>query len=162
MSLTLEIERAKAQGAEELAGFTGAVRSLDLSTLEKGDVFTLPETYEVYREKIGDNHAEFIFVETQSGEVKKLYPSMFTKSRSLVNEDGSIISVNGRAQRMSSSGSACDEFRKHATVQDAMNALATKTIEVSDVKTGRVLRFGSSQPTNTQFLVLNLVDNKAN
>lgn len=156
--LQFEKERALAQGTQKVNSFSGATRSLELSTLEQGDVFTVPEKFEVFKEKIGEGYAEFIFVENQHGDAKKLYPSMFTKSRTMVNEDSTPMTKDGRVVRMSSEGTACTEYRNHATVQEAMESLINKPIEVSEVKIGRVNAFGTKNVVNTQFLVLNFVE----
>ena len=59
-TLEQEIKRNIARGDKKVNGFTGAVRSLENLGLEKGDEFTIPETFDVYEQKIGDNAVQYM------------------------------------------------------------------------------------------------------
>ena len=92
--------------------------------------------------------AQYIFVEVENNgykTVKPFYPSTMTKTRAIYNEDGTPTGAH-----MSSKGSAVDEFRKHFSVQEAMEALAGKTLVVSEIELIRTLKFGRNELTDSQ------------
>ena len=151
-TLAVEIKRAEAAGDKKIAGFTGAVRSLENLNLEVNDEWTFPTSYEVYDQKIGDNHAQYIFIEV-NGNAKKFYPSTFTKSRTIYNEDGS--STN---QRVHTEGTAAELFRSAGSVDEAMKLLAGKKVKVTDVKTVRTLRYGTTSLMNATIPTIDLVE----
>ena len=154
-TMAVEIERAQKRGDRKLAKFEGAVRSLENINLEKGDTFTIPTTFEVYEQKFGDTgKAQYIFVEVENNGVKTVkpfYPSTMTKTRAIHNEDGTPTGT-----RMSTKGTAAEEFRKHGGVQEAMEALAGKTLVVSNIETVRTLRFGTTSLMEAQIPTIDL------
>ena len=154
-TMAVEIERAQKRGDRKLAKFEGAVRSLENIGLEKGDVFTIPATFEVYEQKFGDTgKAQYIFVEVENNGVKTVkpfYPSTMTKTRAIYNEDGTPT-----GSRMSTKGTAAEEFRNHGGVQEAMEALAGKTLVVSNIETVRTLRFGTTSLMDAQIPTIDL------
>ena len=151
-SLTIEMARAKANGDKKVSGFKGAQRSLENVALEKGDRFTFPQSYDVYEQKIGENTVQYVWVEI-NGNAKKFFPSTFTKSRTIYNEDGTST-----GERVHTLGTAADKYREFGTVEEGMKALAGKTVEVSDVQVVRTLRFGTSSVMNTQIPTIDIVE----
>ena len=151
-TLAVEIKRAEAAGDKKIAGFTGAVRSLENLNLEVGDEWTFPTSYDVYDQKIGDNHAQDIFIEV-NGNAKKFYPSTFTKSRTIYNEDGS--STN---QRVHTEGTAAELFRSAGSIDEAMQLLAGKKVKVTDMKTVRTLRYGTTSLMNATIPTIDLAE----
>lgn len=150
-SLDVEIARAKAAGDKKVNGFTGAQRSLENMGLEKGDEFTFPNNYDVYEQKIGENVVQYIFVEI-NGNAKKFYPSTFTKSRTVYNEDGT--STGTRKHTM---GTAAELFRQSGTIEAGMDALKGKKVKVSEMETVRTLRFGTTSLMNAMIPTIDLV-----
>lgn len=151
-TLAVEIKRAEAAGDKKIAGFTGAVRSLENLNLEVNDEWTFPTSYDVYDQKIGDNHAQYIFIEV-NGNAKKFYPSTFTKSRTIYNEDGTSTD-----QRVHTEGTAAELFRSAGSVNEAMKLLAGKKVKVTDVKTVRTLRYGTTSLMNATIPTIDLVE----
>lgn len=157
--LSVELDRAKANGDKKVSGFTGAVRSLEMLTIEEGDTFTMPEKYEVYQQKVGvdangkDRFVDYIWVSVGKDNVKKFFPSTFTKSRTIYNEDGTPTN-----ERMHTTGSAAEVFQKASTVESGMNALKGKTLKVSKVNTIRTLRYGTTTVVNAQIPVIDFAD----
>lgn len=151
-TLAVEIKRAEAAGDKKIAGFTGAVRSLENLNLEVGDEWTFPTSYDVYEQKIGDNRAQYIFIEVK-GNAKKFYPSTFTKSRTVYNEDGSSTE-----QRVYTEGTAAELYRSAGSVNEAMELLAGKKVKVTDVKTVRTLRYGTTNLTNATIPTIDLAE----
>lgn len=151
--LSVEVSRAKANGDKKVAGFEGGIRSLENLNLEVGDTFTMPETFEVYEQKIGDNKAQYIFVDLGNDNVKKFYPSTFTKSRTIYQENG-----ESTGERIHTTGTAADLFRTAGTIADGMNLLKGKKLKVSDIKIVRTLRYGTTSLMNAQIPVIDLVD----
>lgn len=153
-TLAVEISRAEARGDKKVNGFSGAVRSLENIGLEKGDVLTIPEKFEVYEQKIGDGVAQYILCKLGDTEnVKPFYPSTFTKSRGVYDENG--ISTG---QRVHTTGSAAELFRSFGKVEDGMNALRGKKIAVTDVQGVRTLRYGTTSLMTAQIPVIDLVE----
>lgn len=144
-SLTIEIQRAENLG-EKVVGssFTGNVRSVENPGLEAGDEFTFPETYDVRKQNLGDNEIEYIFVELADGNAKRFYPSTFSKSRRVYNEDKTPTD-----ERAITDGTAAEEYRSHATIDEAMNALKGKKVKVTKVRTVRTLSFDGLRLVST-------------
>ena len=141
--LTVAQRRAEANGAVKVSKFKGGVRSDDLNTLEIGDQFTIPSSLDIYEQKVGTsgNTTQFIIVDC-NGVAKNFYPSSVTKNFAIANEDATLTGV-----RAKTSGTFCDWFKKHGTVDEAMRGAAGHTIKVSDVKQLRRRVFGN--PTET-------------
>ena len=150
--LEVEMARAAANGDKKVTGFTGGVRSLENVALELNDTFTFPITFDVYEQKIGDNTAQYIWVTLEDGNAKRFYPSTFTKSRTIYNEDGTSTE-----NRKFTLGTAAEEFRKHGTVEEGMNALAGKRVKVTNIETIRTIRYGTNQVTNSQIPQIDFV-----
>lgn len=151
-TLEQEIQRNLARGDKKVNGFTGAVRSLENLGLEKGDEFKIPETLDVYEQKIGDNTVQYIMVELTNGNAKPFYPSTFTKSRTVFNPDGTST-----GQRVATKGTAAELFRQYGSVQEAMNALKGKTLKVVDVELVDTLRYGTTSLMKAQIPTIDLV-----
>lgn len=150
-TLAIEIERA-INGGDKKVGtkFSGAVRSLENLNLEVGDEWTFPENYEVYEQKLGDNSVQYIFVEI-NGNAKKFYPSTFTKSRMIYNEDGTTT-----GERVHTEGSAAELFRTAGSIEDGMNKLKGKKVKVTNMKTIRTLRYGTTSLMNATIPTIDL------
>ena len=153
-SLAVEEKRQLEMGAKEVNSFGGAVRSLENTGLEKGDKFTFPTKYDkIYQRMFGENKASFILVEISPDNVKPFYPTTFTKSRTIYNED-----KTSTGKRVHTTGTAAEIFQKCATIDEGMQKLAGKTVIVSDVKTIRTLRYNSTELMNAQIPVIDLVE----
>lgn len=151
--LEVEKARAMANGDKKVTGFTGGVRSLENIALELNDTFTFPDTFDVYEQKIGDNTAQYIWVVLEDGNAKRFYPSTFTKSRTVYNQDGTST-----GERKFTLGTAAEEFRKHGTVAKGMQALAGKKVKVTNIDTIRTLRFGTTTLMNTQIPTIDFAE----
>lgn len=151
--LDVEKARALANGDKPVTGFSGGVRSLENVALEVGDEFTFPDKYDVFEQKFGESIAQYIWIVLANGNAKKFYPSTFTKSRAVYNEDGTPTAV-----RKHTLGTAAEEFRKYGTVNDAMNALAGKRVKVTNIETIRTIRYGTNQVVNTQIPQIDFVE----
>lgn len=156
MGLIEEKKRAEAQGDKLVNGFKGAIRSLDILTIEEGDVFTIPETFEVYEQSFGEggNTAQYIWIETESGAAKKFYPGTFTKRRRVYNEDGS---VNTNVPPAVCGGTAAELFRTYQTVAEGMDALRGKKLKVPKVETVRTKHYTTGQIVDQQIPTIDLV-----
>ena len=92
-------------------------------------------------------------VELTNGNAKPFYPSTFTKSRTVFNEDSSSTGT-----RVHTKGSAAEEFRKHRTVQEAMDALRGKTVKITNIDTVRTLRYGTTSLMDAQIPTIDFVE----
>ena len=146
----------KAQGGTVAAVFDGSNREFN-SPLEVGDKFTIPEPpFKVYKTPITGSSTKYQYLrlEVTTAENKKEYKnvgaSVFNRRLPLVDESGNATGEWGMCD-----GSAADEFRKHGKLQDAFVALAGKTIEVKDKRTGMTRSFDPMKKyaTSTFFTV---------
>ena len=151
--LEVEMARAAANGDKKVTSFKGGVRSLENVALELNDTFTFPTTFDVYEQKIGDNTAQYIWVILEDGNAKRFYPSTFTKSRTIYNEDGTST-----GERKFTLGTAAEECRKHGTVEEGMQALAGKKVKVTKLEIVRTLRFGTTSLMNTQIPTIDFAE----
>lgn len=167
--LEFEIERAAANGdviATEIGSFSGAQRSLENLGLEVGDTWTFPKDgYKVCLTKVGNTeNIEYIWINLENGSAKKFFPSTFTKSRGLFEEDekgrpAPLLGKDGMQVRMKTEGSAAELFRTEATVDEGMNKLRGKKVTVTKVTNGKILNFNDPNRTqNTQFYTIELVE----
>lgn len=119
--------RAITNGDCRVSCFSGAVKAMTSFGFEEGDVFTVPTEFDVFCQQVGDIRNEYIFVITQDDQVRKLYPSHFT--RRVRKHDG----YNWRGY-VCAKGTACDLYREFGSIREAMDALKGKTIRVSNVE----------------------------
>ena len=150
--LEVEMARAAANGDKKVTGFTGGVRSLENVALELNDTFTFPTTFDVYEQKIGDNKAQYIMVVLKNGNAKPFYPSTFTKSRTVYNEDKTSTGI-----RKHTMGTAAELFRSFADVQKGMDALKGKTVKVTNIEQIDTLRFDRDTLMKAQIPTIDLV-----
>lgn len=156
MSLNSDIARANASGDQPvtLEEF-GAVRSLENLNLELGDTWVMPENPKCFCQTFqGGRKAYYFFIELENKKVKKFYPSVFTKRRRVYNEDKTPADV----EPMVTGGSAAEEYRKHQKVSDGIKALAGKTLKVTDIKSCRTLRYGSTELMTAQIPVIEIIE----
>lgn len=153
-SISIAKERALKRGDAPLAnGFSGVVREPGTSNYVDGEIFKIPDPFDVYEQKIPNPNnpskptkAEYCFVETcdstgkLSGSVKRFYPGLATRARIVCNEDGSLTgntAING--------GYMAETINKESLIQDAFRKMAGKYIRVKDVETINTFRFGSNE-----------------
>lgn len=157
-----EIERIKANGGQVVGGFTGAVPPEDIFTLEEGDTFTIPEDFKVCedaRREGAQRAAQFTLVEAtaKNGEEKlvRIYPAFFSKNRAVVDQYSGVAT----GVREKSDGEAVEEYRKYATVQEAMEGISKRAIVVSEKRTAWVENRYSTdgKPSQTPFFTLDFV-----
>ena len=150
-TLAHEVKRAEANGHVQVAGFTGAVKSVDFVGFEKGEVFTFPLDFtgRIYEQKLGTYTVQYVFVDCANGESKPFYPSTFTKSRQPVNPD-----LTPKGGRVKTEGNVAEEFRKHATVGEAMAVLAGKKCVITDVAEYTIKAYGKNETQQTQILTI--------
>lgn len=165
-NLEFEIARATANGDVKSTseGFSTKMRSLENQGLEAGDTWTFPEKFDIYTTTVGSTEGvEYIWIELTSGNAKKFFPSTFMKSRTLYELDEKqrprvLLDKNKVPMRACTTGNATEEFRKHPTVNEAMQALAGKTVTVSKIDTKPTLNYNdSSKLQQTQFCEINFV-----
>ena len=153
-TLAVEVARATARGDKKVNGFSGAIRSLENTGLELNDILTIPDTFDVYEQKFGENSAQYILCKLGDTEnVKPFYPSTFTKQRTVYNEDGSTT-----GQRVFTKGTAAELFRSFGDVQKGMDALKGKKIKVTNVENVRTLRYGTTTLMTAQIPTIDLVE----
>ena len=138
---------------EKIDGFTKQMRSIDSTSLEVNDEFTIPQKPEVYSMTLGSGTAEFIVVETKNGICKRFFPSVFYKNGFVLGKDGIMT-----GERVASSGKVCEDARNCQTVAEAMKKLGGKKVKVTNMNYVRISsRFDSRGYTDTGFPVIEYV-----
>lgn len=127
--------RAAAEGIRKKTSFSGIIPGEPMG-FEEGDVFTMPTQFNVFEEKIGETYNQFIFVETQNGDVRKLYPSQLSRRVRAYDMDGTPLTV------VTANGTASQLYKMYGTIDDGMNALKGKTIRVSKATLVGTMMFG--------------------
>lgn len=164
LTLEQEVARAKANGDVELKSIPGGMRSVEIQTLEKGDIITFGNEYKPYEQTINSNgrsnKAYYVFATCQhtdaSGKnvgdasVMKFYTGTFTKSRRVVNKD----TKEPTGVTAFTKGSAAEAFRANATIDDAMKSMMGKKIKVTDLETVNCLSFDRTQVVQTSIPTL--------
>ena len=138
---------------KRITEFTSAPRNLEFFGLEKGDQFAIPQDYEIWEETLNGTPLQYINVTLTSGLVKHLYPAVFRKVRTVYNEDGTST-----GKRVFSDGSACALFQSFNTIQEGMDALRGKTLRVTEMRTVRTLRYGTTSLMNAQLPTIDIVE----
>lgn len=152
-TLAVELKRNESRGDKKVNGFTGNVRSLDNLGLEKNDEFVVPESFDVYEQNLNGNKVQYIMVELTNGNAKPLYPSTFTKSRVVFNEDGTPTTT-----RVYTKGTAAELFRSFGSVKEGMDALKGKRIKVTDIEEVRTMRFDRPVLMTAQIPTIDIVE----
>ena len=138
---------------KKIDGFTKQMRSIESTSLETGDEFTIPQKPDVYSMTLGSGTAEFVVVETKNGICKRFFPSVFYKSGFVLGENGIMT-----GERVASSGKVCEDARNCQTVAEAMQKLGVKKVKVTNMKLVRISsRFDSRGYTDTGFPVIEYV-----
>ena len=155
-SFDVEVKRAEARGDKKANGWSGAIRQVENTGLEVGDVLTIPQdfTNRIYEQKFGDNKAEYVLCQLgDTDQVKAFFPSTFTKWRTVYEEDGRSTGV-----RKITGGTAAELFRTFGTVKDGMEALRGKKIKVTNIEQVRTLRYGTTELMTAQIPTVDLVN----
>ena len=167
MAFTAAVEKARQEALAQANnsagnGFQGDVRVFDLTSLEKGDKVKIEFNNEdVINQKMGEREvdgkkepiiAQYIVLQTEGGKVVNFYPSVFTKARKVYNADGTPTSLWART-----GGTAAAEYKKHESVQEAMEALKGRTIEVTDSVSVHTKAYGRNEFVDTNILTIDLV-----
>lgn len=157
--------------ADEDQNWNGcAVRNIDgAENARKGDSFVIPEKPIICVAEINGNSYKYCIVELTKANGEKvpmrLFPNMLAKVATSRDAEGNALG------RVKTSGSAAAKFQEFLgqenSVGKAMEALAGKTIKVSDEQEVSILPFGKSQADlkkgdaalqKTRIFVYDLVD----
>lgn len=161
MTLVEAVEKAKKEtNVVSLASFPGEMRDAEIVTFKEGDVFTIPEQFDILGIKLAgsEDPVPFILVETDGkdgkGFAKRFFPSTFWKSRTVYTKDkvptDKHVSVNG---------TAVDFVHQYTTVEEAMNALKGKKLKISKMTSVVTLSFRGNL-VNTNIPTIDLVEDK--
>lgn len=160
-TLAVEVKRAESRGDKKANGFIGAVRSLENTGLEEGDVLVIPTDFSdvTYDQMLNGNKVQYVLCQIDGTEnVKAFYPSTFTKVRTVYNENGSRVEQGGRPVRKYTMGTAAELFRTFGSVEEGMNALRGKKIKVTKITPVRTLRYGTTELMTAQIPTIDLVE----
>lgn len=154
-TLALAREQIKARKDKKINEFTGEVRSIENEGLEEGDVLVFPQNYDdIYERKFGTATAQYFLCQLDGTDmVKPFYPSTFTKSRTIYDEDG-----NSTGTRVHTMGTAAKLFRTFGSVKEAMDALKGKKVKVTKIDTIRSWNIARKEVANAQIPTLDLVE----
>lgn len=161
MTLVEAVEKAKKEtNVVSLKSFPGEMRDAEIVTFKEGDVFTIPEQFDILGIKLAgsEDPVPFILVETDGkdgkGFAKRFFPSTFWKSRTVYTKDK--IPTD---KHVSVSGTAVDFVHQYTTVEEAMNALKGKKLKISKMESVVTLSFRGNL-VNTNIPVIDLVEDK--
>lgn len=161
MTLVEAVEKAKKEtNVTSLNAFPGEMRDAEIVTFKEGDVFTIPEKFEILGIKLAgsEDPVPFILVETDGkdgkGFAKRFFPSTFWKSRTVYTKDKVPTD-----KHVSVSGTAVDFVHRYNTVDEAMNALKGKKLKISKMTSVVTLSFRGNL-VNTNIPVIDLVEDK--
>ena len=161
MTLVEAVEKAKKEtNVVSLKSFPGEMRDAEIVTFKEGDVFTIPEQFDILGVKLAgsEDPVPFILVETDGkdgkGFAKRFFPSTFWKSRTVYTKDKIPTE-----KHVSVSGTAVDFVHQYTTVEDAMNALKGKKLKISKMTSVVTLSFRGNL-VNTNIPVIDLVEDK--
>lgn len=156
--LAKEAERALARGDKQVGAFTGALRSMDSSALAVGDEFQIPNDFtgRIFQAPFGANGADYLLIESKAGKAIQLFPSVFTKSRTLYNND-----MTPTKTRVATKGTAVEYVRQNFTdINAAMDALKGKTLKVTAIQPCKTLAFNRPTLVEAQLPVIDFVNDK--
>lgn len=161
MTLVEAVEKVKKEtNVQALTKFPGEMRDTEIVTFKEGDVFTIPEKFDIYGIKLAGSSdpVPFILVETDGkdgkGFAKRFFPSTFWKSRTVYTKDKVPTD-----KHVSVSGTAVDFVHQYTTVEEAMNALKGKKLKISKMTSVVTLSFRGNL-VNTNIPVIDLVEDK--
>lgn len=167
-SMEVEVARAIAQGdVENNSGFENtAIRSVDATALEKGDVWTFPtvENFKVYDQIIGEGEnarkLQYIWITMEDGPskglVKRFYPNIFNKTRALWEMKNGTPSPVGR--RVHTTGSAAIAYQACASVPKGMAAVAGKKCHVTNMNMILTMPYGRTTLDKTGIPQIDFVE----
>lgn len=169
MELSVEIKRAEARGARKVNTLGMAVVSMDLATIRKGDVITIPANWkenilsapirgsfreepvtdangiEIGKKKV-QQEAVYVYLTVERNGAKanvQFYPSFFTKRRRVAGTENDFKNA---------SGDVVDFVQEHATMDEAFDALIGKPFVVEDLESFKTYRFGSNTETQNAWV----------
>lgn len=160
MTLQESINATMAQSSvySVIGNFTKAFRTDELSNIEAGESFVIPENYTIFSQRMMRNGqpvkdrdgnvvtAEFIKVETSKGRIANFYPSSLTKLAFRVDENGKDVEGSDRIVR--TEGNLVG-YVKGKKIDDVMQALKGCTIECTKLNPVNVRAFGVSNEEAT-------------
>ena len=161
MTLVEAVEKAKKEtNVVSLTSFPGEMRDAEIVTFKEGDVFTIPEQFDILGVKLAgsEDPVPFILVETDGkdgkGFAKRFFPSTFWKSRTVYTKDKIPTE-----KHVTVSGTAVDFVHQYTTVEEAMNALKGKKLKISKMTSVVTLSFRGNL-VNTNIPVIDFVEDK--
>lgn len=161
MTLVEATNKVKTEtNVQTLKSFPGEMRDAEIITFKEGDVFTIPQEFEIFGIKLAgsEDPVPFILVETNgkdgNGFAKRFFPSTFWKSRTVYTKDKIPTE-----KHVSVSGTAVDFVHKYTTVEEAMNALKGKKLKISKMTNVVTLSFRGNL-VNTNIPVIDFVEDE--
>lgn len=169
MELSVEIKRAEARGAHKVSTLGMAVVPMDLATIRKGDIITIPADWknnilsapirgsfreepvtdangiEIGKKKV-QQEAVYVYLTVERGGSKtnvQFYPSFFTKRRRIAGTENDFKNA---------SGDVVNFVQEYATMDEAFDALVNKPFVVEDLEPFKTYRFGSDTETRNDWV----------
>lgn len=150
-NLAAELAR---DGVKQTVSFKGAIRNMDMGEpLAEGDIIHIPEDFtgKIFEAPVGATTVKvgYMILEiTRKGseerESFRFYPNMLAKVVYPVDSERGV-----RLPKVKTTGTACEEFCKHATIQEGMEALKGRNILVSKDTVYPTWRYGTKEVVDT-------------
>lgn len=144
------VKRALADGSVKESSWKGAVRTGELNNCVEGDILQMPKDgYTILKSNIRGTEATFqsAYVENQNGETRRVFPSMFQRAVGLYKLENDVAVPTGQIAQ--ASGTAAELFRKAITIEEGMNSLLGKKLEIKKIEKVQTRAYGSTTQLNT-------------
>lgn len=145
------VKRALADGSVIDSNWDGVVRTGELNNCVVGDVLQMPEKkYTIVKSNIRGTDVSFqsAYVENQNGETRRVFPSMFQRTAGVYKLENDVAIPTGEV--VQASGTAADLFRKSIKVEDGMNSLLGKKLEIKKIEKVKTRAYGSTTQLREQ------------
>jgi hypothetical protein len=144
---------------QPVGGFTNTFRGGVREALKDGEVLTIPENYVVIENRnLGSEgkHPQYINCPTNMGRIVELYPTMFTRTAFVVDNNCKPIMDGARQKRVPTGGSVA-KFIAGKAIDPTMAAMKGCQIKFSAPQTYKTRRFGVDAETATSKDVVDMI-----
>lgn len=137
-----------------VGGFSNTFRSSELNNLKDGEIITIPEDYQVFARRIGNDEnarvAEYINVPTNTGRIAQFYPTAMARVAFEVDpKTGKNLRQDGRMVVVRSEGDVCKWIDGKA-IDTTMQGMKGCQIQYKELRRVPTRTFGVPESTATK------------
>lgn len=146
------VQRALVNGSVKETEWKGAVRTGELDNCVVGDILQMPkDKYTILSDTIrgSENTFQYAYVENQDGEPRRIFPSMFQRNVRIytMGKDSVVTPTDKRAM---ASGTAVDLFKKAISIEEGMQSLLGKKLEIKKIERVQTRAYNSTTQLREQ------------